>query len=380
MKKTKRTLKIICLTLVLIGIYLTSSSNLLAQRGSRYNGEIMCEVKNLEGEDEEWIVTAECLSTYRWWYVNDACYLTTGYSFASVSGKGNHYGYDGFQSPHSPDYQHDLAWAEYEFTFDMPDGYSDKSFTLDLRDADWSGNYDPPDIYIRYDVDSGVLDRKIGEGGTYSSLNEDSIWEIYGISQPNQEAFQPTEPRNFTCTNPTETKAHPNFTWEQPAWPYGARTMTVYYKIFRNNREVDNNITTCSWTDPDVVIMPGGDELTYYAKAYLAHSPDSDPSNSASINGSLAKQLTEQQFPTDKDEQLTDKVNLISLSAYPNPFNPTTTISFNIPSEGLVRIDIYNITGQRIADIVNERKSAGIYHLHFNGQALAGGIYLVVRF
>jgi len=51
-----------------------------------------------------------------------------------------------------------------------------------------------------------------------------------------------------------------------------------------------------------VVILPGGDELTYYAKAYLAHSPDSDPSNSASINGSLAKQLTEQQFPTDKDE------------------------------------------------------------------------------
>jgi len=68
---------------------------------------------------------------------------------------------------------------------------------------------------------------------------------------------------------------------------------------------------------------------------------------------------------------------LISLSAHPNPFNPTTSISFNIPSEGFFRIDIYNITGQRIAEIVNERKSAGMYHVHFNGQALAGGIYLV---
>ncbi|HDQ00173.1 MAG TPA: hypothetical protein ENN22_13465 [bacterium] len=86
----------------------------------------MCEVINLEYEDENWTVTATCQSTYRWYYINDACYLTTGYTFASIQGMGNSYCYIGFKSPHGSDAQHDLAWAEYEFTFEMPDGYSDK--------------------------------------------------------------------------------------------------------------------------------------------------------------------------------------------------------------------------------------------------------------
>jgi len=222
------------------------------------------------------------------------------------------------------------------------------------------------DVYIMYDN----TEDKFFEDGT---TNEVTCVDLYD----DPEYLQPTEPRNFTCTNPNETKAHPNFTWEQPAWPYGARTMTIYYRIFRNDSEVDDKITTCSWTDPDVVILPDGDELTYYAKAYLAHSPDSDPSNSVSINGGLAKQFPDQQFPIDKDDKLIDNVNQISLSVHPNPFNPATTISFQLPRDGYVRITVFNLAGQRIAELANGNQSAGFYQLAFNGQALAGGIYLV---
>jgi hypothetical protein len=145
--------------LLLVTFSLISVSTLFAQRDSRIVGEIICEVKNLSSEQETWTVTARCQSIYRWWWDNGDCYLTTGYSSASVTGTGNKESYYAFQSTCSPDYQHDLAFAVYSFTFDLPAGYIDGSFDLDLRDADWTANYSSPvDIWIRYNANTGTFD------------------------------------------------------------------------------------------------------------------------------------------------------------------------------------------------------------------------------
>jgi hypothetical protein len=60
---------------------------------------------------------------------------------------------------------------------------------------------------------------------------------------------------------------------------------------------------------------------------------------------------------------------------YPNPFNPTTTISYDLPKYGLVKIKIFDITGREMAILVNEFKSAGSYKLVFNGTSFASGVY-----
>lgn len=60
---------------------------------------------------------------------------------------------------------------------------------------------------------------------------------------------------------------------------------------------------------------------------------------------------------------------------YPNPFNPSTTISYDIPKDGLVKIKIYDITGREIKTLVNELKTAGRYAVSFNGGNIASGIY-----
>jgi len=60
---------------------------------------------------------------------------------------------------------------------------------------------------------------------------------------------------------------------------------------------------------------------------------------------------------------------------YPNPFNPTTTISFSIPSAETVILKIYNIAGQEVATLVNERKDAGRYQINFDASQLSSGIY-----
>ena len=60
---------------------------------------------------------------------------------------------------------------------------------------------------------------------------------------------------------------------------------------------------------------------------------------------------------------------------YPNPFNPSTTIVFSLPTEGRVRLNIYNMLGQRVSTLINEIKSAGEYKVFFDGSNLASGVY-----
>jgi len=60
---------------------------------------------------------------------------------------------------------------------------------------------------------------------------------------------------------------------------------------------------------------------------------------------------------------------------YPNPFNPVTRINYIIPDNGNVRLDIYNILGQRATTLVNENKTAGKYSIDFNAGKFASGIY-----
>lgn len=61
---------------------------------------------------------------------------------------------------------------------------------------------------------------------------------------------------------------------------------------------------------------------------------------------------------------------------FPNPFNPTTHITYNLPADGIVTIKIYDISGSEVATLVNENKKAGIYSITFNGNNFASGIYL----
>jgi len=61
---------------------------------------------------------------------------------------------------------------------------------------------------------------------------------------------------------------------------------------------------------------------------------------------------------------------------YPNPFNPSTIIGFTIPMTTHVRLDIYNILGQKVAELVNSTMSAGTYKISFDASKLSSGVYL----
>lgn len=61
---------------------------------------------------------------------------------------------------------------------------------------------------------------------------------------------------------------------------------------------------------------------------------------------------------------------------YPNPFNPSTTISFYNPKKEMTVIKIYNIQGQEIAALENKILTSGYHQYNFNASALASGIYI----
>ena len=60
---------------------------------------------------------------------------------------------------------------------------------------------------------------------------------------------------------------------------------------------------------------------------------------------------------------------------YPNPFNPTTTIQFAVPSVSDVKLEVFNILGQKVATLVNRRMEAGVHTVNFNATNLSSGVY-----
>ena len=61
---------------------------------------------------------------------------------------------------------------------------------------------------------------------------------------------------------------------------------------------------------------------------------------------------------------------------FPNPFNPTTTISFTLPEANVVSLKVFNMLGQEVATIINEQKAAGAYKATFDASNIASGTYV----
>lgn len=62
-------------------------------------------------------------------------------------------------------------------------------------------------------------------------------------------------------------------------------------------------------------------------------------------------------------------------NAYPNPFNPSTTISYELPQRLHVTITVFNALGQKVATLVEGEQEAGYHDVKFDGRGLSSGVY-----
>ncbi len=60
---------------------------------------------------------------------------------------------------------------------------------------------------------------------------------------------------------------------------------------------------------------------------------------------------------------------------YPNPFNPSTTLRYDVPVDGKILLQVFNILGQEVATMVNEEQKAGRYSVRFDATRFASGVY-----
>jgi hypothetical protein len=58
--------------------------------------------------------------------------------------------------------------------------------------------------------------------------------------------------------------------------------------------------------------------------------------------------------------------------AFPNPFNPSTTIEFSVPRSGPVRVGVFDIHGKHVATLVNDTMGSGVYRVRWNGKSSTG--------
>ncbi|MGK9370184.1 T9SS type A sorting domain-containing protein, partial [Melioribacter sp. Ez-97] len=79
-----------------------------------------------------------------------------------------------------------------------------------------------------------------------------------------------------------------------------------------------------------------------------------------------------------EENKKTDEVEKgYEITNYPNPFNPTTVISYQLPEKNFVTLKVYDILGREIATLIDEYQNAGSYKVEFSADKynLSSGIY-----
>ncbi|NNJ51789.1 MAG: T9SS type A sorting domain-containing protein [Ignavibacteriaceae bacterium] len=159
---------------------------------------------------------------------------------------------------------------------------------------------------------------------------------------------------------------------DHPTFP--AISYNVYRKVDDGDWEYLASTSGNEYTDGEVYFTCYecyvNATVYYYVKAVDLNETESAASNevSAEVIAKIGKQSGD------------DKQPVIAYSYslgqnYPNPFNPSTTISYSIEKDGLVRLKVYDILGNEVAELVNKNQLAGKYEISFNASHLPSGIY-----
>jgi len=140
-------------------------------------------------------------------------------------------------------------------------------------------------------------------------------------------------------------------------YPNSVNELTALYDLVTYYAEIEQNLTKAR---------------EFFLRMKEAY-PDEDLTKFAGIN--LGENLGNLKKATLTKTDQTPKVYYLS-NAFPNPFNPTTTITYQLPQDGFVTLKVYDMLGREVAVLVDEELTSGSHSVNFNAANLASGTYI----
>lgn len=208
-----------------------------------------------------------------------------------------------------------------------------------------------------------------------SFRNGDTV-EVWLLKDPSRtlprvmRRWQPTDPTNLAIT--TENN-HPKLTWNR-----SVPTADAKYNVERSIYEQGpfsvvnlDPLTNNYWVDGDIWTNMSPQRTYYYrVQALSGDELQISPgfSNIASMDGKLVPQKRSPNTFSDATAEL-------SLTSFPNPFNPSAIIRFGLEQETDVHLSVFDMLGREVRTIISGRLDRGTHSFVFDASSLSSGTY-----
>lgn len=175
---------------------------------------------------------------------------------------------------------------------------------------------------------------------------------------------------NFTTTWTAST----DFDGDSLTYIWQAATDSSFTNVVINASAGANLAYNITLGDLDSILVDLGVEsnstATVYHRVIASDGSDETMSDTRKVN------LERGTLTSNEDDEISTP-NRFSLDQnYPNPFNPTTEINFSLDQAAPTLLVVYNMLGQKVATLLNERLSAGEHKVNFDAGNLSSGIYI----
>jgi len=209
--------------------------------------------------------------------------------------------------------------------------------------------------------------------GSVTLENAEMDMLLYGLSADSCNgapcSFNRTAPQDSSLINWSQQT---RFAWSEAEDPDGDPVSYIFHlehDYMPGGVSPVDTVVTDPFVDVsiDIPVVPLDDVYDFHWRVWATDGQDT----AEAMNG-------EGYFRMDIPESAEDLLGMphdFSLSAYPNPFNPTTTLSFTLDAPQEVSLALYDVQGRLAQQLLNELRNAGTHSVTLNGSALPSGIY-----
>ena len=264
-----------------------------------------------------------------------------------------------------------FANGKYKLSISIPNQTKSQFyFFLDYTTDDYTygGNND---IWVKYNFNQNITTVKWNSSSSYKSISNGVTYKVW-VEKNKQRSTSKFE-LFLTVSNQNN---HPYLSWNE----YHDELNMLHYNVYKKESGgaysviATTNNTYYADNTETLYSLPNEKTYVYYKiSAQLNLSTESLYGNEEKVAVNEIQNI--EKFLEENENISDESYNFKLLPNYPNPFNPSTSITYQLPKKGHVILKVYNTLGKEVTELVNETKEEGTYAVAFNGNNLPSGMY-----